>query len=207
MPSRNIRKQYVADSFYHVYGRGVSKSEIFLDDQDYSVFLNLFKRYLSPLPAKDNYGRDYPSLRGQIELVAYCLMPNHFHMMVYQHDEAALKKLMQGILTSYATYFNRKYKRSGPVLESRYKASRITDDVYLMHISRYIHMNHRSWKTWEWSSLHDYLGHKNSKWLQEQRALELFETREDYSNFLDDYAERKDQLKFIASELANEDDD
>jgi putative transposase len=146
MPSRNILKIDIPHSYYHVYARGGSRQTIYNDAEDYSVFLNLFKRYLSKEPIKDPAGRKYPHFAESIELLAFCLMPNHFHILLYQHDEKTISSLMRGLMTSYSRYFNKKYNRSGPLFESRYKSSRISDDAYLMHISRYIHLNPKRWK-------------------------------------------------------------
>ena len=68
-------------------------------------------------------------------------MPNHIHLLVYQHQPQAMAQFMRSVLTSYSRYFNKRYKRSGSLFESRYKASLISDDAYLEHISRYIHLN------------------------------------------------------------------
>ena len=80
MPNRNIVKLYDADSYYHVYNRGVDKRDIFLDDQDCAVFLGLLKRHLDKKPYIGSQGRNYEWLVNDIEIVAFCLMPNHFHL-------------------------------------------------------------------------------------------------------------------------------
>lgn len=189
MPSKNSRKIYVPATYYHVYNRGVEKREIFLDDTDYSVFLNLFKRYLSVSPKKDVRGRQYQHLRGQVELLAYCLMPNHFHILVYVSDNPEyLPKLIQMVVNAYVDYFNRKYQRLGPLFQGRYKASIIDSDEYLLHISRYIHRNPEDYLDWKPSSLKYYLGTQKAEWLHSNRIMSLFESRTDYLRFLTDYS-------------------
>ena len=113
MPGRNIRKVYAADSFYHIYNRGVNKQDIFLDEQDYSFFLGLFKRYLSSAPAHDKKGRQYSWFRKEIELLTFCLMPNHFHLLVYQHEPEGMTHLLRAVMSSYGMYFNQKHKFLG----------------------------------------------------------------------------------------------
>lgn len=203
MPSKNIEKDYLEDAYYHVYNRGVNKRVIFKDSQDYAVFLNLFKRYLSKNSAKDDKGREYDWLYERVEVLSFCLMPNHFHILVYQHDKDAMTKLMRGILTAYTMYFNKKYKRLGPLFQDRFKASRITEDAYLMHISRYIHLNPSSYKTWEFSSFPYYIGSKKAEWVRPERILELFEMTS-YEDFVADYQEHKQVLDDLKHELANE---
>lgn len=81
MPSRNVLKVDIPDSYYHIYARGASRQEIFREAADYYVFLELFRRYLSPEEIKDSAGIPYTKLHNDIELLCYCLMPNHFHLL------------------------------------------------------------------------------------------------------------------------------
>lgn len=203
MPSRNRDKVYIEESFYHVYNRGVNKRRIFMDDKDYRVFLNLLKRYLDLQPTIDSRGREYPWLRGDIEVVSYCLMPNHIHLLVYVIEPTSMTRLLQAVSTSYSLYFNKKYKRVGHLFQERYKASRITNDSYLMHITRYIHLNPKNWRKWPFSSLDNFIGNKYSSWVQPERVLELFADEQDYLNFLSDYEDFKESLKDISHELAD----
>ncbi|MBW3568649.1 transposase [Candidatus Parcubacteria bacterium] len=202
MPSRNRLKIYADDSFYHVYNRGVEKRKIFIDEQDYAVFLNLFKRYLSKKPTKDDSGREYSHMNGRIELLAFCLMPNHYHLLIYIHDKNALTELMLAVISSYSTYFNKKYTRVGPLFQDRYKASHILNEGYLQHISRYIHLNPRQWRQWEFSSLPYYLGERQAEWLLPNRIAEMMEDT-DYLEFLNDYEEHKSMLDEIKYDLAD----
>src|SRR5687768_1565510 len=109
MPRRNTERIDSPESFYHIYARGVNKMVIFNQSQDFAAFLNLLKRYLNDTPTKDTHGQIYPHLHGSIELLAYCLMPTHFHLLVYQQTQGSLQKLMQGVMTSYGMYFNKTY--------------------------------------------------------------------------------------------------
>lgn len=202
MPSKNRYKVCIPDHYYHIYNRGVNKRRIFLDDADYAVFLNLLKRYLDAEPAKDLKGREYPWLHERLELLAFCLMPNHFHLLVYLKEEAAMTQLLHSVGTSYTTYFNKKYHRVGPLFQERYKASMILREDYLLHISRYIHLNPSDYKRWEWSSLPYYLGKKHADWLQPDKILQLFNGPKDYADFVADYESQKEILDEIKLELA-----
>lgn len=197
MPSKNRVKDYVPFNYYHIYNRGVNKQNIFEDDEDYTVFLNLLKRYLGDLPEKDPQGREYPWLSGQLELLAFCLMPNHFHLLIYQDEnEKAMTQLMRGVLTSYTAFFNKKYKRVGHLFQDAYKASLIDDQTYLEHISRYIHLNPYEWENYEWSSLPYYLGSKQAAWVKPDKILDIFEG-ESYNDFVADYEDYKRELKAL----------
>lgn len=205
MPGRNIRKVDVADSYYHVYARGVNKQEIFLDADDYKFFLSLLKRYLSRSEASSRRGVQYPKLYEGIQLLAYCLMTNHFHLLVYQINEQGMMQLMRRVMTSYSGYFNRKYSRRGPLFESRYRASRINNETYLLHISRYIHLNPTDWRGYNYSSLRSYLGTAPPDWLTTIRVNSLFSSRNEYLQFLESYEQNKTELDIIKHVLANDD--
>ena len=204
MPSRNRIKSYIPDSYYHAYNRGVNKQDIFLDAEDYSVFLNLLKRYLSEAPHADRKSRVYVSLYDKMEILAFCLMPNHFHLLIYQVEPTATTDLLQRVSTSYTMYFNKKYIRTGPLFQERFKASIITRDDYLMHISRYIHLNPKDYENWEFSSIAYYKGEKSATWIRPSRILSLSITRADYMSFLKDYEGHKKVLDEIKFELAND---
>lgn len=203
MPGRNLEKTYLEQSFYHVYSRGVNKERIFHDNDDYSVFLNLFKRYLGGKPVSDKKGREYLWLHNEVELLAYCLMPNHVHILLYQHTQKAMTDLLKSVMITYSMYFNKKYQRVGPVFQSRFRASLIHRDDYLQHISRYIHLNPRNYQEWEFSSLPYYLGKKSAEWIKPDRILELFDSVHEYKRFVDDYHEHKKVLDDVKHELAN----
>jgi len=203
MPSRNVVKVDIPNTFYHVYARGHGKMEIYKDDHDYKVFLNLIKRYLNIEITIDPTGQPYNNLHGKIELTCYCLMPNHFHMLLFQINEHAMSRLMRGVMTSYSRYFNNKYKLSGAVFETTYKASIISSDKYLMHISRYIHINPINWSIYKYSSLPYYRGQQPPKWVQPKRIINLFYSPDEYEAFLADYEDYKNMLAEIKYELAD----
>ena len=202
MPSRNILKEDLADSYYHVYFRGGNRSRIFRESSDYEKFLQLFSRYLSLKEAKNRAGLSFPNYSNRIELLAFCLMSNHVHLFVYQHQQGVMTEFMRSLLTSYSMYFNKKYKRSGPLFESRYKASRITNDAYLQHISRYIHLNPKLWRSYEYSSLPYYLHQVSDEWINPKRIVGLFESPAEYLKFIEDYEEAKDIMDILKLELA-----
>ncbi len=203
MPSRNREKIYLPDGYYHIYNRGINKRVIFKDPDDYAVFLNLLKRYLDSQPSKDKQGREYESLYGRLDLLAFCLMPNHLHLLVYQRDSKAMTRLMRSVCTAYSSYFNKKYQRMGPLFQERFKASLVNSDKYLHHISRYIHLNPDNYVAWEFSSLPYYTKDKNAAWVKPGFILKMFNDKEEYLRFLADYKDHKSMLDEIKYELAN----
>lgn len=204
MPSRNTLRNDLPTTYYHVYIRGNSKRQIFLVSSDKIYFVNLFARYLSKQQATSKTGQPYPNYFGSIELLAYCLMDNHVHFLFYQSEKGSVAKFMKSLLTSYCRYFNLKYKQSGTIFESRYKAAMITNDSYLLQISRYIHLNPRSWKRYKYSSIEYYRRGREPEWLITSKVLDLHESRNTYIQFLRDYEERKYMLNEIKHELADQ---
>lgn len=148
MPQKNAIKTYVEQGFYHVYNRGVEKRAIFEDPRDYAVFLGYLMAYLSP-PEKDSPSPTKRTVlsyvpknyHDTIELHAFALMPNHFHLLIKQTDERTMESFFRSLATRYSMYFNRHYGRVGGLFQGRYKAVIVTSDEQLVHLSRYIHMN------------------------------------------------------------------
>ncbi len=197
MPSKNVIKRYDAPAFYHVYNRGAGGQKIFIDDADRAKFLHLIQRYTIGVPEESE--DHYPQF--DIEVVAYCLMGNHFHLLLFQeNDTTQITGFMRSLGTAYAMYFNRRHKLCGHLFQEIYRASHISDDAYLAHISRYIHLNPPKYKTYIWSSLPDYLGRRTTEWLAPQRVLDV--TPAAYMEFLEDYRDRFELLHEYNEELA-----
>lgn len=159
MPCKNAIKTYIEDSFYHIYNRGVNKRTIFIDGMDYSIFLSYLKTYLLPKdkeklfsiianPSSTSKEKERASqllllnnFHKRIELIAYCLMPNHFHLLIKQAEKNDLEYFMRSLMTRYTKYFNHKHGRIGPLFQGDYKAVLVTTDPQLLHLTCYIHLN------------------------------------------------------------------
>jgi putative transposase len=204
MPSKNTVKQYGADVFYHAYNRGNNRQLIFQEPADYAVFMNLLKRYLAGGTETDKYGRFYPDLSQKVELLAFCLMPNHYHLLLYQYEPDGMRQLLQRVATSYSGYFNQRYKRVGKLFQGVYKASVIDNEAYLWHISRYIHLNPKDWSNYSYSS-YPYFAHaRQASWLKPDRILAMHEeSGSDYTTFLQDGEGYKQTLEAIKKHLAS----
>ena len=195
MPSRNTIRQYDVPAYYHVYNRGAGGVAILRDAQDKNKFISLLHRYLSDDPDCVSY----PTY--DIELIAFCIMGNHFHLLLFQEtDPTAITQLMRSVSTAYSMYYNLKYKSNGHVFQSVFKASRITNESYLAHITRYIHLNPDTYKTYKWSSLPYFIGVEPPEWIKPQRLLDM--SPEAYMRFLEDYKDRRELLSEIKDQLA-----
>lgn len=142
----SIRKvNFAPGEYYHIYNRGNDKRVIFHDAKDYDHFMKLM--YLSNNKQRflfRNFFRDtYSSAREGTEIAigAYCLMPNHFHILATQMEEGSISKYMQKLTTAYSMYYNKKYKRSGTLFEGKFKSQYLGNDRYLKYLFSYIHLN------------------------------------------------------------------
>lgn len=193
MPKINALRDYGEGEFYHVYNRGASKMNIFKDDSDYLFMLSLFKKYLSPEVHVSNDGHETPNYSSRLDLVAYCLMPNHYHLMIFLKERDGLEKFMRSVMTSYGMYFNRRHKRSGTLFEGRFLASRISSESYFWQISRYIHLNPtdigRDIAGYPYSSVKYFIGDWQSSWVHPEYIVE---NRADRARYETDLVAGKD---------------
>lgn len=208
MPSANTIRVYIENGYYHIYNRGVEKRRIFEDASDYKTFLHYLKIYLTP---PEILRRELPLLRinlvnanqsEDLTLLAFCLMPNHFHLLLTQRAKDAITKFMRQLTTAYTMYFNRKYLRVGALFQGVFKACLVDRDEYLAHLSRYIHLNpvdiNASIDEFQWSSYPYYLERLNSPWVNTKLILDYFlqnNPRSDYKNFVEESIETPEQIR------------
>lgn len=183
MSNRNIANINLSENCYHVYSRGISKQNIFFDEADYLFFLSLFEKYFSQKSIHDQ------KTNKPVELLAYCLMPNHFHLLLHQIGEYGVSNSMGGIMAEYSQYFNQKYGRSSSLFDNKYEALPVLSDDHLLHISRYIHLNHDEWLDYPYSSIRAYLYDDVPNWLSKFYISELYGSAVKYLQFLKDYQE------------------
>ena len=180
MPRRNVMRLDAPESYYHVYARGNSKHRIFIDEQDFITFLQILERYLSPEEAKNVNGMSYPNFYNKVDLIAYCLMPNHFHFLIGVTEKSTEKIKLGGIeidritdgfrklLSEYAQEFNLKSHRSGSLFRQKTKGKLLhSDGDYAIICFHYIHQNPyraklvKKIEDWEFSSFRDYAQLRN----------------------------------------------
>ncbi|MEK7539289.1 MAG: transposase [Patescibacteria group bacterium] len=144
----SIRKvKLVSGEYYHIYNRGNSKQKIFLDKEDYLRFIGLLYACNQKGNLKVNNlnkGQTLYDIEREEPLVnigAYCLMPNHFHLLITQSEDNNISNFIQKFSTSYSMYFNKKYKRTGSLFEGKFKSQHINIDQYLKYMFSYIHLN------------------------------------------------------------------
>jgi len=207
MPTRNIVKNYGAGHYYHVYNRGVNKDNIFIDESDYWMFLSLFKRHLSPVNNFDKYGREFPNHSKIVELVEFCLMPNHYHLLLFNLESEGVEKLMRSVMTSYSMYFNKRHGRVGSLFQNHFLGSLVNSDEYLWQVSRYIHLNPldigKDPFNYEFSSLAYYKGEKSAEWVHPESLVDSSKSADEYMRFVKENVDYHKEYKELRSYLAN----
>ena len=137
------RKQtFATGEFYHLYNRGTDKRIIFANKTDYDHFLNLMYvcNTTRSIELRD-MGKNFERGETIVNIGAYCLMPNHFHILVHEKIDGGISKYMLKLMTSYSMYFNKKYDRTGKLYEGVFKSSHASSDPYLKYLYSYIHLN------------------------------------------------------------------
>lgn len=213
------RPIFINNQIYHIYNRGVEKREIFGNDDDRFRFIHdLFefndcnpafhttyyfnKRKIvevEPLQFKKKAQKSPRKLL--VEIMAFCLMPNHYHLLIRQLADNGIVNFMKKIGTGYTLYFNTKYKRVGSLFQGRFKANLIDQESQFIHIPHYIHLNPLKivepyWKegvisdyekniqfieNYRWSSFLDYIGKKNFPSVtQREFLLNFFNGQQNY---------------------------
>ncbi len=183
MPSPNIIRHDLPDGIYHVYSRGVNKQTIFRDKDDFEKFRFYLARYLAPY---ESGRRARPNYSCHVQLLCFVQMDNHFHLLLKQRSQGAMAKLMRCLANSYVRYFNEKYGRVGPLFQSRYKASHIDNEPYWLHISKYIHRNPGSPKTYPHSSFPSYEANSFPNWIDSKPLLDSFQSHRAYTKFVEE---------------------
>ncbi|MBI1754751.1 transposase [Candidatus Azambacteria bacterium] len=201
---------FVNDHIYHIYNRGVEKRDIFLSNRDYFRFIhNLFEfndeapaaNLYYKLPAFQSYevqlrkignGEQKPR-KCIVDILAFCLMRNHFHLLLKQKTHKGIVTFMQKLGTGYTNYFNKKHERVGSLFQGRFKAVLIENEPHFLYLPLYIHANPlaiissahgknlsstralRFLESYRWSSYPDYIGKKNFPSVTQRKfLLELF---------------------------------
>jgi len=210
--------EFVNNEIYHIYNRGVEKRKIFLDEKDYLRFIHDLFEFndivlaLHRNPSDKRGGVGLLPVRKPrnllVNILAFCLMPNHFHLLLIQKQDVGITNFMRKMGTGYTNYFNIKYDRVGHLFQGNFKAKIVQKDEYLLHLVNYIHLNpveivKPKWKdekiknleevksfleNYRWSSFLDYIGKKNFPSVTQRNfLLNFFSNDRDYKKEIFDW--------------------
>ena len=174
MPYRAIA--FEPGNFYHLYNRGNNRQNIFFERENYLYFLRLVRQHL---PVE------------KVEILAYCLMPNHYHLLVH-FKSGNLSDQMKALSLAYTKSMNARYKRVGVLFQGRFCSIHIDREAYLVHLVRYIHLNPVKDRLvmhpdeWEFSSYREYAGQRQGTLPNLEKVQALIEPKEEYEIFLKD---------------------
>src|SRR3989338_8564324 len=202
MPTR--KAIFSNNEFYHIFNRGVDKRKIILDHDDSDRFLKSILFFNSKKPIGSIYEKTFSKnklspLGGLtaksdklVNIVAYCLNPNHFHFILEQKIDGGISEFMKRLGGGYTWYFNHKQKRSGSLFQGSFKSVFVDKNEYLLHLSAYVNLNdsvHRcggltATSKFSRSSMDEYVNDKNNFSICEKNIiLSQFKNKEDYRNF------------------------
>ena len=184
MPRRGVELR--AGEFYHIYNRGNNRERIFFERESYLFFLRRVRQYLVPV----------------LDVVAYCLMPTHYHLVVRikTTETPEVSRAMMRFSVSYTKAINKRHDRVGSVFQGAFQAKRVDNDAYLTHLSRYIHLNPMLAgygavpEEWEFSSYPEYVGLREGTLPKIETVLAHFQSREAYRQFVESYAPADGQI-------------
>jgi putative transposase len=215
---------FANDEYYHIYNRGIDRRVTFTNKREYERALQLLWFYqYAAIPIrysryneieaqlKMKYREQMKTSGKMVEVVAFSLMPNHFHLLVKQRQEQGIATYIANYVNAYTRYFNTKYKRTGALFQGIFKAAYIESEEQLVHLTRYIHLNPVASRlitindlaTYHWSSHAQYL-HNTSSDIIEQETITMIRTFvPDYENFINDqvsYAQELEKIKHMSFE-------
>ncbi len=208
-----IRKEPLLNNhLYHVFTKSIEGYKIFRSDKDYKRMVELMKfySYHNPymkfstylkLKNKDKAIKKLESKGFVVNIVAYCIMPTHLHLILVQLVDRGISIYMQNLLNSYTRYFNVNNKRKGPLWQGRFKSVLIENDEYLLHLTRYIHLNPTSAglvdkpEDWKYSSYNEYLGKTDESLCKITPYLEI--EPEAYKKFVEERKEEQRSLTIL----------
>jgi putative transposase len=199
-------------NIYHVFNKSIAKFKIFPNHSFYVRFLELITYYKNnPFIKFSEYKKLKNKLKSAncknndpiVQIIAYCIMPTHFHLVIYEKENKALSHYMRRILDSYTRYFNKKTKRQGPLWVGKFKKVLVTSDEQLLHLTRYVHLNPVSAglvekpEDWPYSSYREYIErNKVPKMKISSSRFDMSDSRLDTLP-LPEHLKRSDPLKIV----------
>lgn len=215
MASRAI--PFVNGEFYHVFNRGVAKMQIFNNFHDYNRFYKTFLYYLiqGPKPKFSIFSPETVTLNKDnkiVDIICYCLMPNHFHFLLKQRLEGGITEFMSKLSNSYTKYYNVRNTRIGPLLQGDFKAVHVEANNQLLHLSRYIHLNPvvnyvtKDLDSYIWSSYDEYVNDNKNNVCSKEIILDQFNSLGAYRKFVLDQEEYARELETIKHQLIDSED-
>jgi putative transposase len=210
------KTEFANEEYYHIFNRGVDKRDVFMCSADYERFLRSMQEFNRSDPIKSLFHQDIKlkalrasNLRllepsGLVEIICYCLNPNHYHFILKQIVERGVERFMHKVGMGYTNFFNKKYARSGSLFQGPFKSVYIETNEQLLYLSAYVNKNHfihgyKEGDNWKYSSLNDYLGKRKNTFCNMKPILNQFGSIKEYKKYMHNNAllmrEKKEEMK------------
>lgn len=203
---------------YHVFNRGLDRRPTFTNKREFDRARRLIKfyrhtetpiRFSKLLQQPEDIRNDilehlYKSNR-LVDILSYCLMPNHFHLLLKQNSDKGIATFIANFSNAYTKYFNTKNKRVGPLFQGIFKAVYVEDDEQLIYLSRYIHLNPvvsnivsiNEFENYQWSSYQEYISSSQDQIVEKELVLNMFKSKKEYQKFVEDQIDYGKKLEAI----------
>lgn len=206
MPAQTLQRVSESGVYCHIYNKGIDNRIIFADDSDYHVFLSFLEDYLSAPKTLEDIKKDFTvngrTFRGvphqpknyfeKVELIAYSLKPDHFHLLLHQKTEKSLQAFLRSLCTRYAIYFNKKYKRTGTLFEGPYKSVQVNDETGLLVLTRYFHQEGG------YSTYPEFKGQKQTPWVKTKVVQYIKNNAGNYKDFVEKHKQNEEEEGLLA---------
>ena len=172
---RCLNDDFQANSVFYIFNHATDDQLLFYDDQDYEFFLIALGKQLDNIPAS---------------IIAFCLMPNHYHFLIRQDSESKIYKIFNYAFVSYARYYNRKYERKGHIFRSPLQHKKVSNQLYLIQLCKYIHLNPvyaglvEEPEEWEYSNYKKWINQRDELFFTKDIRNKYFHNTDDYILFL-----------------------
>jgi len=222
--------KFTDGKYYHIFNRGVDKRDVFIDGGDYLRFLMSMRDFNNNSTSQT---RDYilrknqarvkelssryrelssfssfiDSLPKLVEIICYCLNPNHYHLLLKQLADNGIEKFMHKLGSGYTNFFNAKYQRSGSLFQGTFKAVKIESNEHLLWVSAYVNANAqihgltKDASNYKWCSYPEYLGLSPKNFCHKDMIIEQFKDKENFKSFMNDcilsMKEKKELQKYL----------
>jgi REP element-mobilizing transposase RayT len=189
MPKRDIT--FAHGGYYHIYNRGAGRHNLFIEKDNYQYVLRQIKKYIFKL---------------NLTVIAYCLMPNHYHLLIRQDGDTSASELPKRVFGGYSRAVNKRYGWSGTLFEGRYKAKTVTTNTYLCQLCGYIHGNPvkdglvRNIEDWPYSNYLDRIGQREGSLIDRKFVTEMFGNTQRYQEYVLEYLAARQlptELKYL----------
>ena len=221
------KNPFLEGEIYHIFNRGVEKRDIFNSTKDYERFIENLINFNNEEPAQNKYYRDKQSNdqnsyevgprknsdKKLVEIIAYCLLPNHYHLLIKETREGGITEFMRKMGTGYTMYFNKKNERVGPLFQGKFKSTLIENEPQFFYIPQYIHLNALDLispetttgsktqelvdfvENYRWSSAHFFTKEKHDDVISPLLVKELYGPKDDRTNALRELIRSEDFLR------------